>query len=295
MGVGNRIAGLILLAVCLAALEACACRIPIPPPGADRIQTVANLTLYRHPMEIRLSQPAVMPPVPVIVIYATGDGGWHAVDRELFEWIAESGWPIAGFSSRNYLKNLGFVSETGTTTPRRLVRDYRRIIEFALGRLHLPEDTRILLVGNSRGAGLSVVAAGQGELKPRLAGLIGIALTKEEEHVLRYRRRRDGPLQAAPKRELIEIKTYEYLPRLPSLPVCVLQSTHDGYLPAAAARRLFGPDGPFRRFRSVSARNHRFSGACEVLHSEVIPALAWVANDVQSKAATANSTAPPSH
>jgi hypothetical protein len=37
-------------------------------------------------------------------------------------------------------------------------------------------------------------------------------------------------------------------------------ATHDNFLPAADARRLFGADSETRRFFSVDARNHRFSG-----------------------------------
>jgi hypothetical protein len=231
-------------------------------------------------MEVRLSKPANMPSAPILIIYATGDGGWRGVDEKLFGWIVSSGWPIAGFSSKNYLKNLGYFSETDTTTPRRLVRDYRRIIAFARSRLNLPEEAPVLFVGNSRGAGLSVVAAGQGELKQHLAGVIAVALTREEEHVMRTRARRGGAPAGQPNRELMEIKTYEYLPRLSSFPVCVLQSTNDGYLPAASARRLFGPDGEFRRLRSIEARNHRFSGGRESLHDELLSALHWVADVV---------------
>ncbi len=266
--------GRILLFFSLANLCACTCRVPVPQ-GVAPAQSREELTLYRHPMEIRLSQPASPTPAPILVIYATGDGGWRGVDSEVFQWIADSGLPIAGFSSKNYLKNLRYVSETDTTTPRRLARDYRRIIEFARRKFGLTDRTPVLLVGNSRGAGLSVVAAGQGELKPQLAGVIGIALTKEEEHVLRPRRRMRRPWRHVP-RELLEIKTYQYLPRLASYPVCVIQSTRDHYLPAEAARQLFGPDGPFRRFRSVVARNHSFGGACETLHEEVLSALSWV-------------------
>ncbi len=278
--------GRVLLFLCLTNLCACACHVPVPQ-GAVPIQSRAELSLYDRPMEIRFSQPADMSASPILVIYATGDGGWRGVDDEVFQWIADSGWPIAGFSSKNYLKNLSYVSETDTTTPRRLVRDYMQIIEFARNRFRLSEQTPVLLVGNSRGAGLSVVAAGQGELKPHLAGVIGIALTKEEEHVLRLRRRRARPWEHVP-RELLEIKTYQYLPRLASFPVCVIQSTGDGYLPAAAARKLFGPDGPLRRLRPVSARNHRFSGACGRLHDEVLSALAWIDSVVhQTKSAAA--------
>ncbi len=265
-----------LLSLLIAGLTGCTFRVAIPS-GANPTQTSGSITLYRHPMEIRLAKPAKMPPTPILIIYATGDGGWSGVDEKVFYWIAESGRPIAGFSSKNYLKNLGYVSGTDTTTPRRLVRDYRQMIAFALKGLDLPADTPILFVGNSRGAGLSVVAAAQGDLKPHLAGLIGIALTGEEEHVLHYRQRRNRTTFPMPPREMVEIKTYEYLPRLSTFPVCVIQSTNDNYLPAKAARRLFGPDGDLRRFRSISARNHRFSGGREELHDEILAAINWIA------------------
>ncbi len=237
-------------------------------------------------MEVRIAEPVHLGSAPLLVIYATGDGGWHGVDDQVFDWIASSGLPIAGFSSRNYLKNLGYFSETDTTTPRRLVRDYRQIIAFVRSRLRLPEETPILLAGNSRGAGLSVVAAGQGELKPHLAGVLAIALTKEEEHILHSRTSRRMRAGQQPSR--FEVKTYEYLPRLSSFPVCVIQSTNDKYVPAEEARRLFGPDGELRRFRPVDSRNHSFSGGREKLRSEVASALSWIAGALADRTRAAH-------
>ena len=75
---------------------------------------------------------------------------------------------------------------------------------------------------------------------------------------------------------MVEIETYQYLNRIASLPVMVLQSTNDGYLPADAARKLFGPDTEFRRLIPIEAGNHSFRNACPALYSNVEDALKWI-------------------
>jgi len=49
------------------------------------------------------------------------------------------------------------------------------------------------------------------------------------------------------------IEPYDYLLRLSSLPVAVLQSTRDGYLPADQARQLFGPDTGNHQLHAIDA------------------------------------------
>jgi fermentation-respiration switch protein FrsA (DUF1100 family) len=133
----------------------------------------------------------------------------------------------------------------------------------------------VILVGISRGAGLAVVAAGQRVLRDRLVGVLAIALTKEEEYVRHYRVRRGTPA-GTPQRELVMIETYEYLRRLSSLPVSVIQSTRDGYLPAAAARELFGPDTPDRQLHAIDALDHSFNGGRDELYQQMEQSLTWL-------------------
>jgi fermentation-respiration switch protein FrsA (DUF1100 family) len=253
-------------------LVACACRVSIPHRiSATQIQGWINL--YHHPLELHLSKPNSVQNDDVLVVYATGDGGWHGLDEQIFEWISTWDYPVVGFSSRDYLKNLGYVGDT--TTPRRLVQDFETIIRFAEGKLDMQPSTRIILVGLSRGAGLAVVAAGQGELNSNLGGLIAVALTKEEEHVVHYRDARRSPPNQ-PKRELLQIQTYEYLPRIAAVPVVVIQSTHDDYLSASAARKLFGPDTELKKLLAINAKNHRFTDGYPDLYKEAETALSWI-------------------
>jgi fermentation-respiration switch protein FrsA (DUF1100 family) len=118
-----------------------------------------------------------------------------------------------------------------------------------------------------------VAAAGEAALQPLLAGVVAVALTREEEYVQRPKRRRNAP-RAAP--EMVMLDNYEYLPRLRSLPLSIIQSTHDDYLPAEEARRLIGPDSALRQLHPIVSKNHSFSDARDPMYAQLQASLSWV-------------------
>jgi fermentation-respiration switch protein FrsA (DUF1100 family) len=221
------------------------------PPIADR-----RITLNDHPLRLHFSRGARGASHPLLV-YATGDGGWHRKDLAAYHRLVAFDFPTVGFDARDYVTHLG---ARETTTPARLAADYERIIAAAKETLELPADYPVVLVGVSRGAGLSVVAAGECALRPSIAGVLAVALTKEEEYV------------ASP--DMVQV--YDYLPRLAATPIAVVQSTRDHYLPAAAARALFGADTPYRWFQPIEARNHSFGGARAQLYEAMERSLNWL-------------------
>jgi hypothetical protein len=212
------------------------------------------LLLHGHRLTMHLVKPAVPSNLPLIV-YATGDGGWKRKDLHTYEELKSWGYPIVGFSSPDYLKHL----EHGvkTLTPAELARDYGTIVDFAESQLAMSSDTPVVLLGVSRGAGLSVVAAGQESMHGRFRGVVVIGLTKEEEYV----RMPD---------------LYGSLPSLGPLPLAVVQSTHDNYLPAEEARALFGPDTDNRQFHAIPAKNHNFSDARTAMYDAIRASLTWI-------------------
>lgn len=232
-----------------------------------------TIVLNHHGLSVHLAMPPGPSPGPLLV-YATGDGGWHRKDLALYRQIVSWGRPVAGFSAHEYVSHLGGAADT--TTPARLASDYLAIIALAKAELHLPADHPVILVGVSRGAGLSVVAAGQRTVKPVLTGVLAIALTKEEEYV-RTLRRTSGANVRADRQEPSMVEVYQYLPRLRPLPIYVIQSTHDNYLPAAKARALFGPDANDHMFLPIESKNHNFSDAREAMYQAAREALDWLA------------------
>ena len=244
--------------------QACVPRVHETEPSLIRL--TRDVTIDAFPVTLHLVRPPALMQRPLL-IYATGDGGWKGKDLDLFNHLASWGYALAGFSAPEYVKHLS--GDAATTTPSRLARDYAAIIDAAARDLMVPSSTPVILVGVSRGAGLSVVAAGQQAVQRSLGGVVVMGLTREEEHV-RWRRRRPAT----------ELAIYDYLPRLASLPLAVIQSTHDNYLPAEQARLLFGADTDRRQFHAIEARNHSFAGARPALYETLQASLEWVSRAV---------------
>lgn len=223
------------------------------------------VSLNHHSLRLHLENSGAAPTGPLLV-YATGDGGMHRKDLDTYRHLAALGDPIVGFDARDYVKHLG--KDTPTTTPERLAHDYSEIIVRARHALGLDDHCSVVLVGVSRGAGLAVVAAGQ--LRDSITGVVAVALTQEEEYVRWHRHLLLEP------RPLVMVDVYEYLAELGNLPIAVVQSTHDQYLPAAKAREQFGPDTPYRWLQAIEASNHNFSGARTTMYNAVGSALNWV-------------------
>lgn len=184
-------------------------------------------------------------------------GRWN---KDVFSRLVAWGYQADGFSAPEYLKHLP--GADGTATPSDVGRDHARIVSSARDALGGDEASPVVLVGVSRGADLSVVAAGQWDLRGQLEGVVVMGLTREEEYV--RRRRSSTSLELDP-----------YLSRLGDVPLSVIQSTHDTYLPASDARLLFGPDTAFRSMHAIAARNHSVGGAREDLYLALQASLDW--------------------
>ena len=263
----------LLAVVALTGLLAANC---VPRPHIEEVpgelQVDRTIVLNHHGLLLHLAAPTAGTPKPLLV-YATGDGGWRGKDMALYRQIVSWGHPVVGFSAHEYVTHLG--TETDTTTPGRLARDYLVIIATAKAELHLPANHPVILIGVSRGAGLSVVAAGQRPVQRELSGVLAIALTKEEEYVRWFRRTPGARVRVTPE-EPAMVEVYQYLPRLGALPLYVIQSTHDGYLPADKARALFGPDTERRRFQPIESTNHNFSDKRDEMYAAAREALLFI-------------------
>jgi len=237
---------------------------PVAPPIPDRF-----VALNEHDLRLHFSRGATGPDRPLLV-YATGDGGWHRKDLAAYHHLVSFGYPIVGFDAHDYVTHVGAAG--ATTTPERVAADYARIIAVARSALPMAARAPVVLVGISRGAGLSIVAAGQQGLRPSIAAVLAVALTREEEYVMVPGPRRPGRREGTP--QMVDV--YDYLHQLADMPIAVVQSTRDGYLPADRARALFGPDTPHRWFQSIEAGNHSFGGARPELYDAMGRALTWI-------------------
>lgn len=233
-------------------------------PTTSAIALDTDVMVHDRPLALHLSLTPNHLADPLIV-YATGDGGWWGGDKEVFDALVSMGYPVAGFSARDYVTHLG----EGVTaiSPEAMAADFAALIRVSKAALNLPGSTSVVLVGFSRGAGLAIAVASQEPIRSRLRGVIAIALTREEEYAAV-----PSPAGGPPTMLL----TYPSLPLIGDIPVAVIQSTHDDYIPAAEARTLFGPDTSSRLLRPIESKDHTFEGAVSTLYREMNSCFEWI-------------------
>jgi hypothetical protein len=228
-----------------------------------------------QPFDLHLAMPATHRADDALIIYASGDGGWFGAAVHMFDQIGRNGYYAAGFSSRAFLKLKRPSGEL--TTLDRLVDDYESIIARARSAMGLPPSTPTVLTGWSRGAAFAVLVASDARERPHVAGAVAIGLGPGEDLTKSTDEGDgddDGP-HVFDKGKRAPFDTYRLMNSSP-LRIAVIQATGDQYLPASEARRLFGDDSATRRFFTIEARNHRFSGATAQFDQALESALAWI-------------------
>jgi len=284
------LAGALVAAVPAVFSAGCMCRLSVP--ASVCVQRTTEGPLAGRKPELCLVSPRTPRSPSVLILYATGDGGWVGTSKLVFRHLAERGYPLVGIKSRDYLKNIK--REKEFISPDLLAGDLASIIDAARHEMGLPAATPAILVGVSRGAEIMVVAAAQLALQPRPAGAVALALTRETDEIRDRRRSRKLPASPDPSTmENGQVLTYVRLKSAYDIPISVIQSTNDRYMPAAEARTLFGVDTEMRRLRTVKARNHGFGGADDAMLREVDDALDWIESLMQKGASRATAPAAP--
>jgi hypothetical protein len=232
-----------------------------------------EVLLHGERLTLHLAKPAAASDPSVLVLYASGDGGWFGTAVDMFHAIARAGYAAVGFSSRAFLR---IERPHGRAlNPGQLALEYGQILDRAEETLGLPASSKAVLTGWSRGAAFAVLAGGESPLSVRSIGVVAIGLSDGEDLKVDAAADDDGEPSGATHRWPFE--PYRRIAGLGALPCAVIQSSHDQYLPAARGRALFGADTASRRFLTVEATNHRFSHGKVPFAAALRDALGWVA------------------
>jgi dienelactone hydrolase len=211
----------------------------------------------RRSLGVWIARPQGEPTRP-LVLQLTGDSGRHGLDLQLFSAVSGWGYPVAVLASPDWIAALLY----GATTRETLARDLDAVARAAARATGVPEHEPIVVLGLSRGAGLALEAAAASTLRGRLRGVVALGLCPREEWV----RENDGAA-----------RPYRDKALLAELPLEVLQSTHDRYQSAAAARQAFGPDTDRQVLHAIEATSHTFVGGREALLAQLRRSLDRVA------------------
>ena len=243
----------------------------------------AQVRLHDEALTLHLASPQTpLSGSTPLVLYASGDGGWFGAAVGMFHTIAGRGLPTVGFSTKAFMRIERRGS--GPLSVARVVEGYQRILDATRAQLRLPPDAPVVLTGWSRGAALGVLVASSHEVDPRVIGLVAVGLAADERLDIDSDNDDDvGDATAVPAVSNDDlhagaIAMYPLLSRIAPQRSVVIQASGDGYLPAARARELFGPDSAMRRLVAIDARNHRFSGGASRFGAALVEAVDWVSS-----------------
>lgn len=222
-------------------------------PAADKPQ-VHESKVDAHIRGKALLMRVAVPPDPAgrpLVVYFSGDLGWFPSTPFEFDFLKRLGYPSIGISSHEYLHK--FTPDTA----RGLAENIAEIARQGRAAAGLPDTTRVIVTGTSRGADLAVIGAAQPALQ-NVAGLVALGISPIEEKL---------------KEEEIDV-----LGELPQVKcrAAIIQAVGDKYIPAAKLRSAIGADSDRLRLWINPADSHSFRGQRELLITQLAEALAWL-------------------
>lgn len=227
-------------------------------------QTVHHLMIRGHVQHVELYGPA--DGIPVIV--ASGDGGWIHLGPHVAELLASRGFFVVGFDVRAYLA--GFTTDTTALRPADEPADFKALAAFASA----ATGQKPILIGVSEGAGLSVLAAADPEVKAAFGGVIGLGLPDHNELGWRWKDSLIYLTHRPPNEP--GFSSAALVAAIAPLPLALLQSTHDEFVPLAETQRILARASEPKRLWVIDAVNHRFSSNLAEFDARLMEAIAWV-------------------
>lgn len=202
------------------------------------------------------------------IVVSSGDGGWVHLAPHVAELLAERGYFVVGFDAKAYLES--FTSGSSTLQPQDEPGDYRLLAEYAAR----GSNEKPILIGISEGAGLSVMAATDPQTKPRIGGVIGLGLPDINELAWRLKDSIIYVTHAVPNEPTFSVAGI--VERVAPIPLAVIHSTQDEFVPLAEAQRIMQKAVPPKKLWVVQASDHKFSGNTADFNDRLLEAIQWV-------------------
>jgi fermentation-respiration switch protein FrsA (DUF1100 family) len=236
----------------------------LSPATADWAQTRQTLVIRGHPQSLYVDGTRRGDPI----IVSSGDGGWIHLGPHVAELLSAHGFYVIGFDVRAYLST--FTSGASTLRTEEEPGDYRVLAQFA----RRATGRKPILIGVSEGAGLSVLAATDPATKAEIQGVIGLGLPDLNELAWRWKDMAIYLTHRSPNEPMFSAAAI--VDRIAPLPLAVIHSTHDEFVPLAEVERVLNAARDPKRLSIVSASNHRFSDNLDEFDRQLLQAIAWV-------------------
>jgi hypothetical protein len=234
------------------------------PPFSAAAETTTNFAIRGQNQELHLYGTAGNP----TIILGSGDLGWSGLVVHVAEFLQKNNYYVIGFNSKAYLAS--FTTKDSALSPEDVPKDYLKLIEYAKRSKAAPP----ILAGISEGAGLSVLAATDPQIKQTIRGLLALGLPDQNELGWKWRDFTIWVTKKIPNEPSFRVSGI--INKVSPVPLAEIHSTHDEFLSIEKAKDMIALAGEPKRMWTIEADNHRFSNARDELDRAVLEALAWI-------------------
>lgn len=243
------------------------------PAQQDRMGHVGKneVTIRGHTQHIYYFPAGGAPLHPALcILFAPGDGGWRGAAVGMAGKMASFGYDVYGLDTKQYLESLTSPSSLRAND---VMADFRQLSE----QLASGKGRHVVLVGWSEGAGLVVLAVASSEGRRYIQGVITMGLG--DSNVLGWSWLDDLTYVTKTDPREPTFSALSYMEKVSPLPLVMIQSSKDEYVPLDEAKRLFGRAREPKRFVLIEALNHRFDGNLDEFYHQLLGALHWVGGE----------------
>ncbi len=202
------------------------------------------------------------------VLLSSGDLGWAGFVVHVAEVLNGYGYKVVGLNSKEYLSS--FTTKSSALKESDVMADFKSFIACAQQGNNRP----VILSGVSEGAGLSVLAATSGELKPKIQGVIALGLPDQIELGWKWMDFTIWFTKKNPDEPYFMVSNI--IGNVSPVPLAEIHSTHDEFLPLDQALKMMGKARQPSKVWVIEASNHRFSNNRDELDKRLLEALNWI-------------------
>jgi type IV secretory pathway VirJ component len=250
----------------------CTCAVPVPAAPAAIGEPLA-LHLRSKTLTLQIYRPAGA--AKGTVIMASGDVGWVGTGVALAKFLSGEGFVVVGVNVRQYLAS--FTTKTSHLEVTDPPADYRELSQLLQHHGLLVEP--VVLSGVSEGAALAVLAASARANHEWIRGVITLGLPPTAELAWKWRDFTSWITKVDAREPSFAPK--DFIASVSPLPIVMIQSTKDEYVPEAEYRLLEATARAPKKLVLIEARNHRFGGRHAELRRHVLEALAWIGDSAR--------------
>jgi len=244
------------------------CALIAAPAGAAVIPQKIDFALRGKTLTLTVYTPAGTPKGTIMM--GSGDVGWVGLAATMADELSTDGWTVVGVNVRQYLSSFtSGVAHLGVSEP---PADYRAMADFLTSKALVRPP--FILSGVSEGAALAVLVAASPASHQWVRGVVTMGIPPSAELAWKWTDF-TAWITKSDAREPSFAPT-DYLAAVSPIPLCMLQSRKDEYVPEADYRRQAALAREPKRQVLIDASNHRFTDRRKELRQAYLEGLDWI-------------------